>query len=97
MMEQSECSVQNRDRQRIIDEKNLIRQKIRCSMKKEKETKTTLSELLCQLELAEREKNRLLQDRLALEMRGNVAQQQDTNQISKIGMLPRTTIDDWDY
>lgn len=86
-MEHSDGSVQNRDRQRIIDEKNLIRQKIRCSLEKEKETKTTLSELLSQLELAEREKNRLLQDRLELETRGNVIQQNNLNHVSEIDTL----------
>lgn len=92
-MMHSDGSVQNRDRQRIIDEKNLIRQKIRCSLKKEKETRTTLCELLSQLEFAEREKNRLLQDRLELETRGNVIQQMNSNHVSEIDTLSLTKKD----
>lgn len=92
-MEHSDGSVQNCDRQRIIDEKNLIRQKIRCSLRKEKETRTTLSELLSQLELAEQEKNRLLQDRLELETRGNVIQQKNSNHVIEIDTLSLTKND----
>ena len=95
IMEQSEGSLQNRDRRLIIHEKNLIRQKIRSSLKKEKEAKTTLSELLSQLEVAEREKNRLLQDRFALEKRGNVIQQQKSNNIISSDTLTRTIHDAW--
>lgn len=95
MIDQS--GIQIRDRQRIVEEKNLIRQRIRCSLKKEKETRTTLSELQCQLESAEREKNRLLQDRLALEKRGNVNQQQNLKQSGEVGKRSRRTNDAWRY
>ena len=95
MIDQS--GIQIRDRQRIVEEKNLIRQRIRCSLKKEKETRTTLSELQCQLESAEREKNRLLQDRLALEKRGNVNQQQNLKQSCEVGKRSRRTNDAWKY
>jgi hypothetical protein len=89
--------IQIPDRQRIVEEKNLIRQRIRCSLKKEKETRTTLTELQCQLESAEREKNRLLQDRLVLEKRGNVNQQQNLKQTGEIGKRSRRTNDAWKY
>ena len=92
-----QSGTQIRDRQRIVEEKNLIRQRIRCSLKKEKETRTTLSELQCQLESAEREKNRLLQDRLALEKTGNVNQQQNLNQNREVGKRSRRTNGAWKY